>query len=44
MVVALGFEVIELSRLSFIEQATLFYKSDVIVAEHGAGLANLVIL
>ena len=42
MVSALGFEVIVLSRLSFIDQAKLFYTSDVIVGEHGAGLANLV--
>ena len=42
MVSALGFEVIALSRLSFIDQAKLFYTSDVIVGEHGAGLANLV--
>src|SRR5262249_42925515 len=38
----LGFEVVTLSQLSFIEQAKLFYTSDVIVGEHGAGLANLV--
>jgi len=42
MVSALGFEVIALSRLSFIEQAKLFYTSDVIVGEHGAGFANVV--
>ena len=41
MVSSLGFEVLTLSNLSFIEQATLFYESDVIVAEHGASLANL---
>jgi capsular polysaccharide biosynthesis protein len=42
MVSALGFEVVALSRMSFIDQAKLFYTSDVIVGEHGAGLANLV--
>ncbi len=42
MVSALGFEVVALSRLSFIDQAKLFNTSDVIVGEHGAGFANLV--
>src|SRR5262249_29201510 len=41
MVAALGFEVVILSKFSFLEQAAIFYMSDVIVAEHGAGLANL---
>jgi capsular polysaccharide biosynthesis protein len=41
MVSRLGFEVVSLSKLSFIEQATLFYSSDVIIGEHGAGLTNL---
>jgi capsular polysaccharide biosynthesis protein len=42
MVATLGFEVVALSKLSFMDQAQLFYTSDVIVGEHGAGLANLV--
>jgi capsular polysaccharide biosynthesis protein len=42
MISALGFEVVTLRQLSFIEQATIFYTSDVIVGEHGSGLANLV--
>jgi capsular polysaccharide biosynthesis protein len=42
MVSALGFEVVTLSKLSFLEQATIFHTSDVIVGEHGSGLANLV--
>jgi capsular polysaccharide biosynthesis protein len=33
---------VTLRQLSFIEQATIFYTSDVIVGEHGSGLANLV--
>jgi hypothetical protein len=42
MVSAFGFEIITLSQMSFLEQAAVFYSSDVIVAEHGSGLANLV--
>ena len=42
MVSALGFEVVTLGQLSFIEQAKIFYTSDLIIGEHGAGLANLV--
>ena len=42
MVSALQFEVITLGQLSFIEQAKIFYTSDLIIGEHGAGLANLV--
>ena len=42
MVSALGFEVVTLGQISFIEQATIFYTSDLIVGEHGSGLANLV--
>jgi hypothetical protein len=42
MVSALGFEVVTLSQLSFIEQAKVFHTSDFIVGEHGAGLTNLV--
>jgi capsular polysaccharide biosynthesis protein len=33
---------VALSRLSFLEQAAIFYTSDIIVGEHGSGLANLV--
>ena len=42
MVSALGFEIVTLSQMSFIEQAKIFYTSDLIIGEHGAGLANLV--
>ena len=35
-----GFEVFDASRHSFIEQLTAFYDASVVVAPHGAGLAN----
>lgn len=41
MVQDLGFEVVYLSKLTFLAQADLFYQADIIVGEHGAGLANL---
>lgn len=36
-----GFEPVELERLSVEAQVDLFSKADVVVAEHGAGLANI---
>lgn len=38
----MGFQKIRLRELSFIEQINLFYHAKVILAPHGAGLANLV--
>ena len=37
-----GFKIVKLSNLSFKNQIKLFYNSKVIVAPHGAGLANLI--
>jgi hypothetical protein len=37
----LGFSVVELETLSFIEQTELFYNAEIVVGAHGAGLANL---
>jgi len=37
-----GFQKVQLSRLSFKEQAELFYSAEVVVAPHGAGLSHLV--
>lgn len=37
-----GYEHIELTKLSFKQQAELFYEAHSIVSAHGAGLANLV--
>jgi hypothetical protein len=36
-----GFQTVLLSRLSFAEQVTLFASAKIIVAAHGAGLANI---
>lgn len=38
----LGFESVTLSGLSVLRQAALFHAADIVVAPHGAGLANLV--
>ena len=39
---SLGFLTVTLSDLAFSDQARLFYDADIVVAPHGAGLANLV--
>ncbi len=36
-----GFERYELSKLSVLEQIILFHNADIVVSEHGAGLANI---
>ncbi len=40
--VRLGFEVVELERLPFATQVQTFAEAEIVVAPHGAGLANLV--
>jgi hypothetical protein len=37
-----GFEIIQLSSMSVIEQINLFYNANIIAAPHGAALANLI--
>lgn len=37
-----GFVIMELERLSFLEQIALFKGAEIVVAPHGAGLSNLV--
>lgn len=38
----LGFDAVTLTNMDFLEQARLFFNADVIIAPHGAGLANIV--
>ena len=37
-----GIERVELSKFSFVEQASMFSETELVVAPHGAGLANLI--
>lgn len=37
-----GYQIAQLSKLSLTEQMSLLHQADVIVAPHGAGLANLI--
>ncbi|RSD35372.1 MAG: capsular polysaccharide biosynthesis protein [Methanohalophilus sp.] len=37
-----GFEIIEMSKLSFLEQVKICAESKIIVGPHGAGLSNIV--
>lgn len=37
-----GYERVELSKLSFVEQASLFHSAETIVSVHGAGLTNII--
>lgn len=42
--IPLGFEAVELSDLSFAEQAARFAHADIVVSAHGAGLANILFM
>src|SRR5262245_9398962 len=39
---SLDFEIFTLANMPFLDQARLFFEADLVVAPHGAGLANLV--
>jgi hypothetical protein len=38
----IGFQIVRLETLNFMEQANLFYNSEIVIAPHGAGLTNIV--
>lgn len=40
--ISLGFEIIQMSNFSFMEQVKIFAESKVVVGPHGAGLTNIV--
>ncbi|SES96071.1 Protein of unknown function [Methanococcoides vulcani] len=40
--ISLGFEIIQMSKLSFMEQIRIFAEARVVVGPHGAGLTNIV--